>query len=57
MCTLLDGLATAIWDLETLLDLASRVHQTPFVLPLLFLSIELDFPWLVEGLEPVSSVS
>lgn len=50
-------LATTIRDFDPRLQFATRVHETPFVFPLLITFVEFHFPGLVEGFEPVTPVS
>lgn len=45
-------LAATIGDLDARLQIASRVHQPPFVFPLLAGRVVLDLPRLIESLEP-----
>jgi hypothetical protein len=47
------GFAIAGWDLETGFDIAGLIHQSPLVFPFFAWCVELDFPGLVEGFEPV----
>lgn len=47
------GLATAVWNLDTGLQLASRVHKTPFIFPFFSGGIVYDLPRLIKGLEPI----
>lgn len=47
------SLATTVWDLETLLELARRIHKTPFIFPLLAGLVVLNLPRFIESLEPV----
>jgi hypothetical protein len=49
--------AATVGNLEARLEVTSRVHETPFVFPILFRSIVHDLPWLVECLEPIELVS
>jgi hypothetical protein len=52
-----DCLSTAVWDLETILQFTSRVHEPPLVFPLLAWLIIGDLPWLIKRREPVHHVS
>jgi hypothetical protein len=49
--------AATVGNLEARLEVTSRVHETPFIFPILVRSIVLDLPWLVECLEPGEFVS
>jgi hypothetical protein len=50
-------LSVAARDLETGLDVAVDVHETPFVFPVLAWLVVADLPWLVERREPDKSLA
>lgn len=47
-----DSLPTTIRDLQAILQLAVYTHQTPFILPVPIVLVELLLPGLIESLEP-----
>lgn len=54
-----NSLASTAGDSQSRLQVSTRIHQTPFVLPFLARRIETRFPWLIESFEPkmTSSIS
>jgi hypothetical protein len=49
-----NSLSTTIRNLQPLLQIPARIHQAPFILPLLARGVELHFPRLVKSFEPFS---
>lgn len=52
-----NSLASTIGDGQSRLQISTRIHQPPFVFPVLAWRIQTLLPWLIEGFEPRTAKS